>query len=165
MTSSKKLFVKLALFACAALGLAACGETPPVGTAITNVTIIDGVNGVREEQTVLIVDDRIAAIVNAGDPLPEPGPAARIDGSDKYLIPGLWDMHVHLTYDDAFTDDMPRLFLRHGITSVRDTGGLMHKIQPVVERMRAPDALAPRVFLQRSALGRQSRCVRRRLAA
>ena len=146
MTSSKKLFVKLALFACAALGLAACGETPPVGTAITNVTIIDGVNGVREEQTVLIVDDRIAAIVNAGDPLPEPGPAVRIDGSGKYLIPGLWDMHVHLTYDDAFTDDMPRLFLRHGITSVRDTGGLMHKIQPVVERMRAPDALAPRVF-------------------
>ena len=146
MSSSKTLSLKLALFACAVFGLAACGETPPAGTAITNVTIIDGVNGVREAQTVLFVDDRIAAIVNAGDPLPEPGPAVRIDGRGKYLIPGLWDMHVHLTYDDAFTDDMPRLFLRHGITSVRDTGGLMHKIQPVVDRMRAPDALAPRVF-------------------
>ena len=72
--------------------------------------------------------------------------AETIDGSGKYLIPGLWDMHVHLTYDEAFTDDMPRLFLAHGITSVRDTGGLIDKIIPVVEAMRAPDAIAPRVY-------------------
>lgn len=146
MSGSRSLWRAVVVIVCGSLGLAACSEVPPVGIAITDVTVIDGVSGVRERQTVLIVDDRIAAVVNAGEPLPEPGPAERIDGSGKYLIPGLWDMHVHLTYDDAFTEDMPRLFLKHGITSVRDTGGLMHKIQPVVERMRAPDALAPRVF-------------------
>ena len=41
---------------------------------------------------------------------------------------------------------MPALFLSYGITSVRDTGGLMHKMLPVVEKMRSKDAVAPRVF-------------------
>jgi imidazolonepropionase-like amidohydrolase len=45
-----------------------------------------------------------------------------IDGQGKYLIPGLWDMHAHLTYDDRFTELMPQTFLSWGITSVRDTG-------------------------------------------
>jgi len=63
-----------------------------------------------------------------------------------FLIPGLWDMHVHLTYDDRFTDAMPAMFLRYGITSVRDTGGLIPLLDPVIERMRAPQAVAPRVF-------------------
>ena len=126
-------------------GFAACSSDAPEGTAITDVTVIDAVNGMREGQTVLVVGERIAAVVASADELPNP-PAETVDGAGKFLIPGLWDMHVHLTYDDAFTEDMPRLFLLHGITSVRDTGGLMHKIEPVVERMRAPDALAPRVF-------------------
>ena len=55
-------------------------------------------------------------------------------------------MHVHLTYDDAFTESMPAMFLAYGITSVRDTGGLIEKLQPVVDKMRAPGATAPRVF-------------------
>ncbi len=62
------------------------------------------------------------------------------------MIPGLWDFHVHLTYDDSLTDVMPALFLSYGITSVRDTGGLMHKMLPVVEELRSDGAIAPRVF-------------------
>lgn len=124
---------------------AGCGapEAPPRGTAITGVTVIDAVNGVRENQTVLFDGDEILAVGPAGGPV---AAAETIDGSGKYLIPGLWDMHVHLTYDDAFTERMPDLFLAHGITSVRDTGGLLHRIRPVVEAMRAPGVMAPRVF-------------------
>ena len=44
-------------------------------------------------------------------------------GAGKYLIPGLWDAHVHFSYDKSLTSSMPRLFLAYGITSVRDTGG------------------------------------------
>ena len=118
-------------------------EPPPTGTAITNVTVIDAVNGVREAQTVIFDGDRIVAV----QPASQPATAAReIDGTGKYLIPGLWDMHVHLTYDDAFTDDMPSLFLAYGITSVRDTGGLIEKMRPVVSAMRAEGAVAPRVY-------------------
>ena len=114
------------------------------GTAITNVTVIDAINGVREFQTVVFEKDRITTIKATDD---EPLKVLKvIDGTDKFLIPGLWDMHVHLTYDDAFTDDMPSLFLAYGITSVRDTGGLIDKLLPVIDKMRDIDALAPRVF-------------------
>jgi hypothetical protein len=41
---------------------------------------------------------------------------------------------------------MPMRFLSYGVTSVRDTGGLMHKMVPIVEKMRAADAVAPRVW-------------------
>jgi len=123
--------------------LAACSEAPPNGTAITNVTVIDAVNGVRENQTVIFNGDEITAIQPADTDL---NIAESIDGSGKYLIPGLWDFHVHLTYDDRFTASMPALFLSYGITSVRDTGGLLRKVLPVVEKMRAIGAIAPRVF-------------------
>ena len=59
-----------------------------------------------------------------------------IDGTSKYLIPGLWDFHVHFTYDERFSDSMGDLFLYHGITSVRDTGGLLDKLLPVVDKLR-----------------------------
>ncbi len=140
----------------AALSLVACSDQPaapatrggssvePVtGTAITNVTVIDAVAGVRENQTVVFDGDEIIAVQPASADL---NAANIIDGSGQYLIPGLWDFHVHLTYDDRLTEVMPELFLSYGITSVRDTGGLMHEILPVVESMRADGAVAPRVF-------------------
>jgi predicted amidohydrolase YtcJ len=125
--------------------LTACAPDPvPTATAITNVTVIDAVNGLREHRTVIFDGDTITAVLPADDAVP---PVARtIDGAGQFLIPGLWDMHVHLTYDARFTDAMPGMFLRYGITSVRDTGGLIPLLEPVVERMRAPDAVAPRVF-------------------
>jgi len=123
--------------------LAGCGGPALSGTAITDVTVIDAVNGVREHQTVIFDGDEIVSVAPAGTAV---AVVNSIDGSGKYLIPGLWDFHVHLTYDDRFTESMPELFLSYGITSVRDTGGLMHKILPVVEKMRAEGALAPRVF-------------------
>lgn len=123
--------------------LAACAEPESTATAITNVTVIDAVNGVRENQTVVFDGDEI---ITVGPTDPELSVTETIDGSGKFLIPGLWDFHVHLTYDERFTASMPALFLSYGITSVRDTGGLMHKVLPVVEKMRAPGAVAPRVF-------------------
>jgi cytosine/adenosine deaminase-related metal-dependent hydrolase len=123
--------------------LTACAEPEPSGIAIVNVTVIDAVNGIRENQTVVFDGDEIT---NVGPAAAELSVAETIDGTGKFLIPGLWDFHVHLTYDDRFTNSMPALFLSYGITSVRDTGGLMHKVLPVVENMRAQDAVAPRVF-------------------
>jgi len=122
--------------------LTACQDKPS-GTAITNATVIDAVNGVRENQTVVFDGDKIIAVRPADEKV---SVAKSIDATGKFLIPGLWDFHVHLTYDDRFVEAMPALFLSYGITSVRDTGGLMHKVLPVVEAMRAESAIAPRVF-------------------
>ena len=54
-----------------------------------------------------------------------------IDGTDKYLIPGLWDSHVHFYFDQQLALHMPELFLSNGITSVRDTGGAFHYMDSI----------------------------------
>ena len=119
-------------------------QSPIEGIAITNTTLIDAKNGVREHQTVIFQKDEILSVFPTNEDTLNV--AKIIDGTDKFLIPGLWDMHVHLTYDDAFTEDMPALFLAHGITSIRDTGGLIEKLNPVIDAMRAENAIAPRVY-------------------
>ncbi len=128
---------------CIAVLLSGCAEESPDRTAITNVTVIDAISGVRSNQTVIFSGDEIIAVQPAST---EFEANAIVDGSGKFLIPGLWDFHVHLTYDDRLTDVMPAMFLSYGITSVRDTGGLLEKVLPVVASMRAADAVAPRVF-------------------
>jgi len=123
---------------------AGCGNVPaPGGVAIANVNVIDASSGVRENHTVVFDGDEI---VSVGPTAETAGADVVIDGSGKFLIPGLWDMHVHMTYDDALTSSMPRSFLYYGVTSVRDTGGLVRKLKPVVEAMRAPGAVSPRVY-------------------
>ena len=118
-------------------------DTSSASIAIEHVTIIDAKNGLQEDMTVIFEADEIRHV----SPSPSaPAASKTIDGTGKFLIPGLWDMHVHLTYDDRFTGTMPATFLSYGITSVRDTGGLLSKIIPVVEEMRKPGAIAPRVY-------------------
>jgi hypothetical protein len=48
-----------------------------------------------------------------------PADAELIDGTGQYLIPGLWDMHVHLRHPVAPRMIMPQ-FIAHGVTGVRD---------------------------------------------
>lgn len=109
--------------------------------AIKNVTVIDGVTR-QSGQTVLISDNEIRVVAV------EPTYTARrlIDGTDKYLMPGLWDMHVHIVYEDALVESMPGLFLDYGITSVRDTGALLDKISPQVKRWEGLGNEAPELF-------------------
>ena len=127
-----KASVLSALSLCAALLMGCAQDAPePVDLALTHVTVIDAVNPVRRNQTVLIDDGRIIDIVDS-DTAPEIPATEQLDASGQYLIPGLWDFHVHFTFDKRFTDAMAGLFLYHGITNVRDTG-ITHIGNTVVE--------------------------------
>ena len=118
-------------------------ETPTAELAITNATLIDAVGGERRGQTVLVAGGRIVSVHDAGIPFDS---LTTLDGTGKFLIPGLWDMHVHITYEPELTQSMPELFLSYGITSVLDTGGLLDNLLPEVRRWRAAEAVAPRIF-------------------
>ena len=120
-------------------------QSSAVDLVITNVTVIDAQNGSRPNQTVKVSAGNILTVETNGADSAGAG-AQVIDGTGKYLIPGLWDMHVHITYEPGLTAAMPELFLRYGITSVRDTGGLLPNLLPEIERWRAADATAPRIF-------------------
>ncbi|MEC8158361.1 MAG: amidohydrolase family protein [Pseudomonadota bacterium] len=124
--------------------LVACVEAPEtMDLAIENVTLVDAVNVTREGKTVIFNDGFIVDIIDAGTDFLA---TETIDATGKYLIPGLWDFHVHFTYDSRFTDAMAGLFLYHGVTNVRDTGGLLEDLLPVVDKLRAPEAIAPAVW-------------------
>src|SRR5262245_13958588 len=81
-----------------ALGvLAGCGRLPRSDAiAIEHVNVVEVDRGtVTPDRTVLIKGSQIAAVVPA-DSRPTERPARTIDGRGKFLIPGLWDMHVHV---------------------------------------------------------------------
>lgn len=111
-----------------------------------NVNAVDAVAGLREEVTVVIRGNRIAS-VEAAPSLRVPDDARTIDGTGKYLIPGLWDAHVHLTFERDVTPAMFRLFLTNGVTSIRDTGGLLDLVLPLREAARKDTQGSPRVMM------------------
>ncbi len=83
----------------------------------THVTIIDATGSpAKPDMTVVIIGGRINALGKAGK-IPVPIGAQVVDASSKFLIPGLWDMHVHTSYKIFLS-----LFIANGITSVRDMG-------------------------------------------
>ena len=91
-------------------------KRPPIAFVNVNVVPMDS-ERIITYQTVLIEDERIRAIGPA-DTTPIPEAAVRIDGSGKYLMPGLADMHVHLGYEGDLT-----LFIANGVTTVRNMWG------------------------------------------
>ncbi len=116
-------------------------------TIINNVSVVDPIDGLVTQQQVIVQEDEIIYVGPAeqmkavtaadnGDQL--------LDANGQFLIPGLWDMHVHFLYDEALTDVMPELFLRYGITSVRDTGGDVAKLAAL--RAKLKDTDSPRIY-------------------
>jgi Sulfatase-modifying factor enzyme 1 len=70
-------------------------DAPAKSLAITGVTVIDATGApARPDMTVVVIGDRITAIGKPGE-VGVPEGARVVDGKGKYLIPGLWDMHVH----------------------------------------------------------------------
>jgi imidazolonepropionase-like amidohydrolase len=99
------------------------GAQQPIATnyVIDRVTVIDVASGVAQpNQRVVIEGTRVTSVAASGTGGAPTG-ATLIDGSGKYLIPGMWDMHVHVTGGPT-TGHMLGLFLANGITGVRDMG-------------------------------------------
>jgi imidazolonepropionase-like amidohydrolase len=95
--------------------------------AIIHVTVIDATGRAPQaDQTVLIDGGRITA-VGATTTTKVPKTARTIDASGKFLVPGFWDMHVHLAginADPSWSKQvLLPLLLANGITGVRDMGG------------------------------------------
>ena len=115
---------------------------------IENITLIDAENPVRLKQTVLIEDGKIQSIINSNENIKEQESSHTvIDGSGKFLIPGLWDAHVHLTFIPEIDHETYfNLFLKNGITSIRDTGAVIEKLQPSLNYIKDNPNKTPRLF-------------------
>ena len=86
---------------------------------LTHVTVIDVTGSpAKPDMSVMIRNHRIAAIGRTSSVVP-PKDSEIVDATGKFLIPGLWDMHVHTGRKDIFF----LLYIANGVTGVRDMGG------------------------------------------
>jgi imidazolonepropionase-like amidohydrolase len=113
-----------------------------------DVTVIDAVNGLRTGPSVVVSGNRI---VEAGSKkeVRKPSGATVIDCKGKYLIPGLWDAHMHLTNNSALYPVMYPLLIVNGITYIRDTAAELDLIMPLLreaEEASQSAGMAPDVF-------------------
>lgn len=110
-----------------------------------SVNVIDAKSGVRANFNVLVTGNKIIEV--SGNSIEIPLNCKVVDGKGKYLIPGLWDSHVHVTFIPGLERAMFPLFLGNGITSIRDTGGLINEILPWKEKSQKEPEISPRLFI------------------
>lgn len=140
--------------------------TPQAGavTALVGGTLIDGFGGTPIHNSVILVrGERITAVGTVGT-LPVPEGAQVISTEGMSVLPGLWDMHVHLminghsdythwdkTYPARFEKEiMPasaNQLLRAGVTSARDLGAPLEASINVRERINRGEIPGPRLFM------------------
>ncbi|HET6931659.1 MAG TPA: amidohydrolase family protein [Candidatus Acidoferrum sp.] len=143
----QKLSLLLVLGLAATIGSDA-GEPQQV-LAITHAAIIDPATGsLRTDQTVVIAAGRIQRIVPSANYQPEKG-ARIIEARGKYLIPGLWDMHVHIagiSADPKWSKNviLP-LLIAQGIIGVRDMGGDLAVLQQWRREIENGQLLGPHI--------------------
>ena len=115
----------------------------PKPILIRNVTIIDVAAGVPiPNQTVLIKGGVIDSITPASDTAAAPAGTTVIDAAGLYLIPGLFDAHVHYISPETYG----RLMLANGITFVRDLGNATETIIPLRDQLNSGEVLGPRMI-------------------
>jgi hypothetical protein len=129
---------------CSAVG---CSGPAHPDAFIWNVTLVDVETGTLVPgQSVRIAGTAIAAI---GPDISAPAGVPRIDGTGGYLIPGLWDAHVHIFSTPTEPDTALPLYLIHGVTGIRDMGALWPIAQQraLQGRIEAGEVPGPRLIL------------------
>jgi imidazolonepropionase-like amidohydrolase len=140
------------------------------GWILTNVQIVDLERGrVLDARTLHIRDDRIAAIVESPTAVPVAGLRA-IDGQGSFVIPGLFDMHVHLVTDgpepsgvSSQVSNIPARALSsridQGVLGVRDMSFPIDSIDVLARLARGGNgdaSAAPRIWYVGPALNAPS---------
>jgi imidazolonepropionase-like amidohydrolase len=108
--------------------------------AITNATVIDVVSGGQE--TPVTVLTKAGLIADIGPRIQVPPGAVRVDGTGKFLIPGLWDMHSH---NQASGAESLELYLANGVVGTRDMGSDLEFILPLRDRIRRGELDGPEI--------------------
>jgi len=113
----------------------------PNAILIRHVNVVDVDGGrILPDRFVLIHGKNIERVEEAA--IPAPAGAAVIDGTHKFLMPGLWDMHVHLWYKE----NLFPLYISWGVTGVRDMGSDLARTKAWQRAVDAGTLVGPHVI-------------------
>ncbi len=131
--------MKYLFFILLAFPVFSCKQSSLTGDIfIKNVNVVDIVTGkIIASRDVVIADNKITDILPHGESKVES--KTIIDGTNKYLIPGLWDMHIHMMREEWYKSQMP-LLRANGITGFREMWGDL-KIATNVQSQIQKDSL------------------------
>jgi imidazolonepropionase-like amidohydrolase len=103
-------------------------------------TLIDGTGRAPRPATAIVIRDGVIQEITTAE-VSLPADARRVEARQSWIIPGLIDMHVH--YQAWWMD---ALFVRHGVTTVRDVGANLEQILAHRRESREPGSTHPRLF-------------------
>ena len=144
--TSSRVVLLLILLLCIAPGNRA--QLPQI--AFTHVTVIDATGAAPQpDRTVIVSGHKILDLGKSAE-ISIPKSATVVDSRGKFLIPGLWDMHVHEIFGDWIPEEekiTPALFVLNGVTGVRDMGGDLEPLKRWRARIAAGELLGPRMVI------------------
>ena len=110
--------------------------------AMTGATVIDGTGRPAIADGVVVIRDGKIADVGPRASVTVPADVQTVDVAGKTIVPGLWDMHTHLTQVE-----WAPVYLAAGVTTVRDMGNEFEFITAVRDSIRSKRSLGPRLLL------------------
>jgi len=123
----------------AGFGVEASASAPAPPVVLQHVSVVDVRDGrLVADQTVIVERGRITS-VGPAEAVAPPAGAAVVKANGKYVIPGLWDMHVHAAWrgiDGVFAP----LFVANGVVGVREMFGDMETIRGWKARSEAGES-------------------------
>jgi imidazolonepropionase-like amidohydrolase len=131
-------------------GLLAQGAAPNAPLVFTHVTVIDATGSPAQPDMTVVVKERRIVELGRSAEVQAPQGATVVDAAGKYLIPGLWDMHVHEVFGDWLPRNekiVPPLFVANGVTGVRDMGGDLDVLKVWRAEIAAGRLLGPRMVI------------------
>lgn len=142
-------FVSLLFAFLVSLPLCSCSKPVALSLAIAHATVIDA-TGVppQPDTTVIIANQRIAAI-GPSSSTAIPRGALVLDATGKFLIPGLADMHVHVTAASEPAGSRQfviPLLVANGVTTVRDMGGKVEYLAELRSEIADDKPPGPQLF-------------------
>lgn len=125
-------------------------------TVIVNVNVVPmNSDKVIPQQSVVVIDDRIATIGHV-DTVPVPKGSIIVDGTDRYLLPGLAEMHAHVTSTAPDqVDRMSTLFVANGVTTIRGMLGRPEHLR-LRQQFESGEVFGPRLITSGPSLNGRS---------
>lgn len=144
-----KLFLTVWLCLSTPLWAGSKPKPPSQVVIFTNVNVVSTRDGtIARGMTVVIKKGRIEGVAKVG--FVDEGPDIQIvNAAGKYIVPGLWDMHVHSAFVSPAWDEkvIYPLYIANGVTAVRDMGGDPDALESRRKRIESGELLGPRLVL------------------